>query len=121
MVSYDEIDHPALNLPLNEKFYDLGEDEIAFYKALTGIASDDELKQHIISVQREAYTVSGLYTSNRVEAGIVIGYRCFRILVFAGSLSQSRCPHTLARDVPNCLRVVPTGFKSPNSRSTQNS
>ena len=57
MVNYDEFGHEALNLPLNEDFYDLGKDEIAFYKTLTGIASDDELKQHIISVQHTAYSV----------------------------------------------------------------
>ena len=57
MVNYDEFGHEALNLPLNEDFYDLGKDEIAFYKALTGITSDEELKQHIIAVQRDAYAV----------------------------------------------------------------
>lgn len=59
MVNYDEIDKAALNLPLNDKFYNLGTGEIAFYKSITGIATDEDLKQHIISVQQEAYAVSG--------------------------------------------------------------
>jgi len=43
--------------PLDEGFYDLNADEVAFYKAQTGISDEDELKRHIMDVQAEAYQV----------------------------------------------------------------
>ncbi|KZT67036.1 hypothetical protein DAEQUDRAFT_674117 [Daedalea quercina L-15889] len=42
---------------LDDKFYQLKEDELSFYKSSTGISDDEELKQHIITVQKEAYEV----------------------------------------------------------------
>lgn len=44
--------------PLDESIYTPGEATIEFYKKETGIAGDEELKQHIIAVQSKAYSVS---------------------------------------------------------------
>ena len=48
---------PALRPPLNPDFYNLKEDELAFFQNLTGINDETELKSHIISVQTKAYEV----------------------------------------------------------------
>ena len=47
-------------LPLDPSIYYLQDDEKAFYKTHMGIQSDDELKQHIINVQNQAYSASYL-------------------------------------------------------------
>ena len=47
-----------LNIPaLDERLYDLTDEERSFFKQQTGIRDDDELKAHIIDVQAEAYKV----------------------------------------------------------------
>ncbi|KZT70706.1 hypothetical protein DAEQUDRAFT_764289 [Daedalea quercina L-15889] len=43
--------------PLDPSMYKLDEDEAAFFKQQAGINSDEELKQHILRVQAEAYEV----------------------------------------------------------------
>ncbi|TFY75585.1 hypothetical protein EWM64_g8429 [Hericium alpestre] len=43
--------------PLDESLYNLNQEEVSFYKQQTGIQDDEELKQHIISVQTEAYAI----------------------------------------------------------------
>ena len=49
---------PTWKSPLNPDFYNLREDEREFFQKLTGIADDDALKAHIISVQAKAYEVN---------------------------------------------------------------
>lgn len=44
-------------LQLEERFYDLADDEIEFFKKETGIADADAIKEHIIRIQAEAYAV----------------------------------------------------------------
>ena len=44
-------------MPLDPSLYKLEEDEAAFFKQATGIQDDEELKQHILRVQAEAYEV----------------------------------------------------------------
>lgn len=46
--------------PLDERFYDLTDEDRAFFKQQTGIQDDDELKAHILQVQAEAYKVCRL-------------------------------------------------------------
>lgn len=41
---------------LQDGFYDPDDDALAFFKKETGIADDAELKQHIITIQREAFS-----------------------------------------------------------------
>jgi hypothetical protein len=41
--------------PLNESFYSLDSEELAFFKANTKITDDDALKKHIMTVQAKAY------------------------------------------------------------------
>lgn len=48
--------------PLKDDLFFLEGKELAFMKAQTGIEDEEELKQHIISVTREAYAVR-LYLS----------------------------------------------------------
>lgn len=47
------------NLPLNTELYyrDLDADEKGFFQKETKIKDEEELKQHIIDVQRKAYSV----------------------------------------------------------------
>lgn len=52
--------------PLDATFYNLGEQEIAFFKSHTGINDEEELKQHILRVQKEAYEV-GLFSRPTLE------------------------------------------------------
>ena len=42
---------------LDPNLYELNEEQSKFYKQLTGIDDDEEMKQHILAVQREAYEV----------------------------------------------------------------
>lgn len=53
--------HNAWYLPLDEKYYNLDEDEKNFFKVETGISDDDELKKHIITVQTKAFSVGNLF------------------------------------------------------------
>ena len=41
--------------PLDPSLLVLEEDELAFYKAQTGISEVEELRQHILRIQKEAY------------------------------------------------------------------
>ncbi|KZT13254.1 uncharacterized protein LAESUDRAFT_719592 [Laetiporus sulphureus 93-53] len=42
---------------LDERYYDLEEDELAFFKSQTGIQDEEELKQHIMKVQEDAFEI----------------------------------------------------------------
>jgi hypothetical protein len=42
---------------LDDRYYNLDEEETTFYKQETGIENDGELKQHIIDTQAKAYAV----------------------------------------------------------------
>ncbi|RDB23458.1 Methyltransferase ausD [Hypsizygus marmoreus] len=50
---------PLKNPPLTEEFYSLAEDEYQFFKSQTGIEEPEELKAHIIAVQKKAYEIYG--------------------------------------------------------------
>lgn len=41
--------------PLDPSVYNLKDDEKAFFRAQTGITSDEQLRQHILKVQEDAY------------------------------------------------------------------
>ncbi|KAI5121149.1 hypothetical protein M0805_007147 [Coniferiporia weirii] len=45
------------NLPLDPGLYAPSAQEVAFFKGETGIKSDEELKEHVIAVQKEAWEV----------------------------------------------------------------
>ena len=47
-----------------EKLYSLSGDELRFYQTMTGITDEQQLKDHIIAVQREAYKVCSLSLHN---------------------------------------------------------
>ncbi|KAF9007611.1 hypothetical protein BDQ17DRAFT_1238084 [Cyathus striatus] len=68
---------PNLRPPLDESLYSLNDEESSFYKTLTGIQDDEELKHHIIDVQTKAYQV--------------YGYPCIRRFAFT-RLKISRLP-----------------------------
>ncbi|KZT13253.1 uncharacterized protein LAESUDRAFT_719587 [Laetiporus sulphureus 93-53] len=42
---------------LDERYYDLEADELAFFKSQTGIQDEEELKQHIMKVQEDAFEI----------------------------------------------------------------
>jgi hypothetical protein len=45
------------DMALDERLYDLTEEEHTFFKQQTGIQGEDELKSHLVQVQNEAYEV----------------------------------------------------------------
>jgi len=58
MASEREIEKHFRALPLDETFLELDPEEEAFFKAETRIQDTEELKKHIVEVQKEAYDVS---------------------------------------------------------------
>lgn len=58
-----ESQHPEVNnIKLSDQKldfpYDPTDEEVVFFKTLTGISDDEELKNHILSVQEEAWKVA---------------------------------------------------------------
>lgn len=53
---------------LDERLYDLTDEERTFFKQQTGIQDDDELKMHILRVQAEAYKVCRLVPSAKLRS-----------------------------------------------------
>ena len=49
--------NPHTNVTLDPTLYNPSPEAVAFYKQQTGITSDDELKEHILSIQKEAWDV----------------------------------------------------------------
>ena len=47
----------ASRRPLEEKYYSLTPEEVAFFQSYTGIQDEEELKKHILKVQSDAYAV----------------------------------------------------------------
>lgn len=95
---------PAVAPPVEGGTYSLSEEEAAFFKSQIGIKDDEELKQHIIAVQKKAYEVLlrlSLARDNttRTESH----YRYTHIPVSDSSLSRSKSRlsycHTHAIDV----------------------
>lgn len=70
-------------LPLDDRYYNLDEEEKIFFKKETGIQDDAELKKHIIAVQTKAFSVGAssvhLYETSRIFS------RYIRFLLFASS------------------------------------
>lgn len=53
---------PLAELALDPTLYNPTAEEVVFFKSQTGIESDEELKEHILAVQKEAWDVClGLY------------------------------------------------------------
>ncbi|KAE9400131.1 hypothetical protein BT96DRAFT_965450 [Gymnopus androsaceus JB14] len=67
----------AYYLALDEKYYDLDEEEITFFKKQTGIEDDAKLKKHIIAIQTKAFAIHP--------------YPCIRVFEFA-RLTLGRLP-----------------------------
>jgi hypothetical protein len=44
-------------LPLNIAFYTISNEEAAFFKSLTGLETDADLKSHVLEIQEESYNV----------------------------------------------------------------
>ncbi|KAK0192578.1 hypothetical protein F5146DRAFT_1120396 [Armillaria mellea] len=66
-----------MSIPLKPELYGLSEDEAVFFKSQTGIEGDEELKNHILTVQAEAYKIRA--------------YPCIRMFTFL-RLGISRHP-----------------------------
>lgn len=91
----EDFDKQVVKHPLSPEFYRLTEEEIAFHKAQTGIQDDDELKKHILAVQRDAYEVRLRVFSERYHVAAVdnseqvFPYPCIRWFTFARSVTNS--------------------------------
>jgi hypothetical protein len=71
---------------LDERLYDLTDEERSFFKQQTGIQDDDELKAHIVQVQAEAYKVNLCKFTMEIHAILmrqVHPYPCIRFFSFA--------------------------------------
>ncbi|KJA22933.1 hypothetical protein HYPSUDRAFT_40431 [Hypholoma sublateritium FD-334 SS-4] len=71
---------PALKSPLNPDFYNLRQDEREFFKKLTGIADDDALKAHVITIQTKAYELYSYpcilsFSFTQLKIAKIPGYR----------------------------------------------
>ncbi|KLO20709.1 hypothetical protein SCHPADRAFT_897966 [Schizopora paradoxa] len=80
-------------LTLDPSLYDPSPEQVAFFKQQTGIESDEELKAHILSVQKEAWEI--------------VHYICIRTFGFT-KLMISRNPHypellKLGRERPGAI------------------
>ncbi|KAF8640222.1 hypothetical protein AX16_010119 [Volvariella volvacea WC 439] len=77
---------PETSPPLDESFYSLDKQETEFFSTLSGIKDEEELKRHIIAVQKKAY--------------VIYGYPCIRHFAFT-RLKISRLPA-----YPHALRLA---------------
>lgn len=77
-------------VPLDDKFYALDAEELAFYKAQTGIHDDDALKQHIMRVQADAYQVRR-HPNRRLIALCDRDTRSIHTTASAASISPGQC------------------------------
>lgn len=57
MPSHDSLDDPALGAELDTKDYSMEADELEFFRKLTGLQDEDDLKSHVVNVQVKAYQV----------------------------------------------------------------
>ncbi|KAF8896601.1 hypothetical protein BD779DRAFT_1618700 [Infundibulicybe gibba] len=69
--------------PLEEDFYVLDEEELAFFSTQTGIYDESELKAHILAIQKKAYDV--------------FGYPCIRRFDFTRQAIRSPIIHDVER------------------------
>ena len=53
----DDAPEPYKNLTLDPSLYEPTPEAVDFFKKVTGISDDDELKQHVLAVQKEAWEV----------------------------------------------------------------
>ena len=68
MLNYDAVaKREFVAYPLDDTLYTLGEEEIAFFKSQTGIDDEEELKRHILRLQKEAYEVRQCHCSLKLE------------------------------------------------------
>ena len=56
-----DLSNPDIRPPLNPELYAPAENEKAFFKELTKIQDDEELRKHILDVQAKAYAVGSSY------------------------------------------------------------
>ena len=49
--------NPHANAKLDPTLYNPSPEDIAFFKQQTGITSDEELKEHVLTIQKEAWNV----------------------------------------------------------------
>ena len=61
--------HRDVVAPLDESLYKLEGEELEFYRRETGIQDEEQLKQHILAVQKEAYEVSRMILCDVVNEG----------------------------------------------------
>ena len=71
--------------------YTLKPDEIAFLKEQTGITNDEQLKKHVLGIQKDAYAVRVFISTNLPSTLTLLHqicpYPCIRRLSFAKSVN----------------------------------
>lgn len=88
--------HPTSNtrriVPLlDPSLYALDEASLAFFKSSTDIHDDDQLKEHILNVQAQAYAVCTQLIPRGADLWIPkLLFRWPRTLAYVRSISQSR-------------------------------
>ena len=67
--SQEKSSQPGREVALDERLYELADEDLAFFKQQTGIQDEEELKAHILQVQAEAYKVCWLSmaTENHID------------------------------------------------------
>lgn len=75
------------NQELDSSLYKISESSAAFLKKLTAIEDEEELKQHILAVQGEAFNVRyrDESRSSKYDDLTLVIFRSFRIRVSRGS------------------------------------
>lgn len=84
---------PQLRPKLDPSLYSLQNDELAFFRQLTGIEDEDELRSHILAIQAKAYDVSmRRFYSLPIILDVflqVYGYGCIKSFAFTKYISRN--------------------------------
>ena len=76
------------DMALDERLYDLSDEESSFFKQQTGIQDDDELKAHIIQVQASAYKVCNREARQSQDGNSCLGLSQNRFILTLASASS---------------------------------
>ncbi|KAI0336236.1 hypothetical protein GY45DRAFT_592101 [Cubamyces sp. BRFM 1775] len=91
----------AQSFPLDARLYSLKDEELEFMKSETGISDEEELKDHILRVQAEAYSV---YPYPCIRRFGFIHFKLFRLPGYDRLLSLGRqCKNGILLDVGCCF------------------
>ncbi|KAH9933146.1 uncharacterized protein BXZ73DRAFT_101113 [Epithele typhae] len=113
--------YQQFDLQLDPALYSLDAEEKAFFRALTGINNDNELKAHVIAVQKKAFEV---YTHPCIRTFDFAWLKMSRLPAYGNLLAMAQeRPDPILLDVGCCLgtdvrRAVVDGFPVGNVVAT---